>query len=544
MTTLPPDHAGAGGPSPEPPSRVPAPAAPAARATPAAQATPAPGARAPVPLPPPRCPAHQGGEEVRRLYGPAVAADPMGLYERLRTDHGPVAPVLLEGDVPAWLVLGYQEVLEVTRNPRKFSRDGRNWGEWLAGRVDVSSPIAPVLLWGPDCTHEDGEAHERLRSALNESLDRFDRRGLRRLVQRQAHALIDRFSAEGRADVLAQYARQLPMLALATVLGLPDGERPRLVEASRQLLMGTERAVSSDRYIQSTLRELVTRKQAEPGHDLASWLVSHPAELSDEEVVHHLRLVLIAGNETTTNLIANTLRVVLTHPRFRGSLHGGRMTLPAAVEQVLWDEPPIFVCPGGFATHDLELGGQHIAKGDVLLLALAAANTDPSVRPAPGTPMYGNRSHLAFTSGPHECPGQDIGRALTVIGIEVLLARLPDIRLTVAPDELSWSASTWSRHLDALPVEFTPCPPAASAAPAPAATRSAGTAGAAGAAAGAAGSRAAGCPDAAGRGGRPREAGAGRPAPRHTAGPRWRRALDRVLRRGRAAAQTRPERSA
>ncbi|WP_422070661.1 cytochrome P450 [Streptomyces hoynatensis] len=475
----------------------------------------------------------------------------MGLYERLRTDHGPVAPVLLEGDVPAWLVLGYHEVLDVTRNPRRFSRDGRNWGEWLAGRVSASSPIAPVLLWGPDCTHEDGEVHERLRAALNESLDRFDRRGLRRHVQRQAHALIDRFAADGRAEVLAQYAQQLPMLALTTVLGLPEEERLRLVEASRQLLIGTEKAVTSDRYIQSTLRELVARKHADPGHDLASWLVAHPAELSDEEVVHHLRLVLIAGNETTTNLIVNTLRVVLTHPRFRGSLHGGRMTLPAAVEQVLWDEPPISVCPGGFATHDLELGGQHIAKGDVLLLGLAAANVDPAVRPSPGAPMYGNRSHLAFTSGPHECPGQDIGRAITVTGIEVLLARLPDIRLTVEADELTWSASTWSRHLDALPVEFTPRPPAP---PAPAASRAApgpasgaasgaGAEPAPGAAAGPA-PRAASGTAAARRGGGAREAEAGRPAPRHTAGPRWRRALDRLLRRGRGAAQAERERSA
>ncbi|MFD5322110.1 cytochrome P450 [Streptomyces sp. NPDC127098] len=407
-------------------------------------------------VPPPGCPAHEPGPGgVHRLYGPVASADPFGLYERLRAEHGPVAPVLLEGDVPAWLVLGYAEILEVTRNPRRFSRDGRNWGEYRAGRVGAASPIAPVLLWGPDCTHQDGEVHQRLRSALNQSLDRFDRRGLRRHVQRHAHQLIDRFAADGEAEILAQYAQQLPMLALTTVLGLPEEEGPRLVRASRQLLIGTEKAVSADRYIQRTLGELVTRKSTDPGHDLASWLLAHPADLSDEEVVHHLRLVMVAGNETTTNLIVNTLRVVLTHPRFRGSLHGGRMTLPAAVEQVLWDEPPISVCPGGFATQDVELGGQHIREGDVLLLGLAAANVDPAVRPAPGAPMHGNRSHLAFTSGPHECPGQDIGRAITGTAIEVLLTRLPDLRLTTEPDDLSWSSSTWSRHLDALPVAFS-----------------------------------------------------------------------------------------
>src|SRR5688572_9754846 len=111
---------------------------------------PANSAAAPAPAasPPPGCPAHvpqqgagpggpapgsdpgAGPGGVQRLYGPGVAADPMAVYDRLRAEHGAVAPVLLEGDVPAWLVLGYEEILHVTRNPRRFSRDGRNWREW------------------------------------------------------------------------------------------------------------------------------------------------------------------------------------------------------------------------------------------------------------------------------------------------------------------------------------------------------------------------------------------------------------------------------
>lgn len=412
---------------------------------------------APGAAPPPGCPAHgKGPGGVRRLYGDAASADPHGLYERLRAEHGAVAPVLLEGDVPAWLVLGYQEILQVVRNPRRFSRDGRNWRAWQEGKVSPHSPIAPVLAWGPDATHQDGGVHHRLRSAVTESLERFDRRGIRRHVHRYANQLIDQFAPTGRAEILSQYARHLPMLVLAHLFGLPEQEGPRLVEASRQLLMGTAKALAADRAIQDTLASLVAEKRRVAGHDLASWLISHPAELSDEEVRHQLRLVLVAANETTTNLIVNTLRLVVTHPRFRGSLHGGRMTLPAAVEQVLWDDPPISVCPGGFALSDVELGGQTIRKGDVLLLGLTAGNVDPAIRPAPGAPMHGNRSHLAFASGPHECPGQDLGRAITGSGIDALLDRLPDIRLTVDADDLSWTASTWTRHLDALPVRFTP----------------------------------------------------------------------------------------
>uniref|UniRef100_UPI00066BD9E2 cytochrome P450 n=1 Tax=Streptomyces sp. SBT349 TaxID=1580539 RepID=UPI00066BD9E2 len=415
----------------------------------------------PEPARRPECPApHRGPGGVQRLYGSAAATEPTELFERLRAEHGPVVPVLLEGDEPAWLVIGYNEILHVTRNPRRFSRDGRNWAAFTEGRIGPEAPIAPVLLWGPDCTHQDGVVHQRLRGAVSESLQRFDRRGLRRLVQRHADLLIDGFCGDGRAELLGQYARRLPMLALTEVLGLPGAEGPRLVESARQLLIGTEEAVASDRHIQRVLREAVERKHVAPGHDLASWLIAHPADLTDEEVQHHLRLVLVAANETTTNLIVNTLRVVLAHPPLRGSVFGGRMTLPAAVEQVLWDEPPIAVCPGGFATHDVELGGQAIRKGDALLLGLAAANADPRVRPEPGALMQGNRSHLAFASGPHECPGRDVGRAVAVTAIEVLLTRLPDLGLTVAADELTWSASTWARHLDALPVRFAPRRPA------------------------------------------------------------------------------------
>ncbi|MEU9033446.1 cytochrome P450 [Streptomyces sp. NPDC048352] len=410
------------------------------------------------PTPPPECPAHaaraQGG--LYRLHGPEAQADPLGLYEKLRAEYGAVAPVLVSGDLPAWLVLGHRENLDVARTPSRFARDPRGWRDMREGRVPADTPLGPMVSWVPVCNFTDGPVQERLRGAVVESLERFDKRGIRRYVTRFANQLVDRIAGDGYADLVSAFSDQLPMLVMTQLVGAPDEHGPRLVNAARDMLQGTETALQSDRYVTQTLEQLVVERKEKPAHDLASWLIEHPAALTDTEVLMHLRVVLIAAYETTANLIANTLRTVLTDPRFRASLSGGQMTLPDALEQVLWDDPPINTVIGRWATGDTELAGQQIKAGDMLLLGLAAGNADPQIRPDRSVSVFGNRSHLAFSSGAHECPGQDIGRAIADTGIEVLLDRLPDLQLAVGASELQWRGTLMSRHLLSLPVRFTP----------------------------------------------------------------------------------------
>ncbi|MEU0274484.1 cytochrome P450 [Streptomyces sp. NPDC006307] len=409
------------------------------------------------PAPPPGCPAHgMAPDQLRRLYGPVAEADPGALYEALRKEHGPVAPVLLHGDLPAWLVLGHRENLEVMRSPSRFSNDSRLWRMFRENRVPADSPLRPMVEWQPICVFADGEEHDRLRSAVRDGLDQFDRRGIRRYVIRYTNQLVDSFAGAGQADLIGDFAEKLPMLVMTQLLGMPEEYGPRLVDAALDLMKGTETALASNEFVVTTLRTLAERKKTSPGHDFASRLLDHPAGLSDDEVMEHLRLVLVAANETTVNLIGNTLRLVLTDRRFRASLAGGHMTLPDALEQVLWDDPPLSAITGRWATGDTVLGGQRIQAGDMLLLGLAAGNVDPAIRPDPTAPLQGNRAHLAFSSGPHECPGQDIGRAIADTGIDTLLSRLPDLWLAVDEGELRSRASWLSKRLEALPVRFTP----------------------------------------------------------------------------------------
>ncbi|MFI6151174.1 cytochrome P450 [Kitasatospora sp. NPDC051170] len=414
--------------------------------------------------PPPGCPAHGrpavdpiGPGGLRRLYGPEAETDPAGLYEKLRAEYGDVAPVLLHGDHRAWLILGHAANITAMRTPSLFSRDSRRWTAFRNGEVPVDSPLMPVVAWQPICVFADGEEHRRLRDALLDGLNGFDRRGIRRHVRRYTTELVQVVCRTGRAELITQFAEHLPMLVMTRLIGMPVDDGPQLVNAARDLMKGTETAVASNEYVVASLRRTIALKRTDPGDDLTSRLLAHPAGLTEDEVMEHLRVVLLAANETTINLVADSLKMVLTDPRFRAHLSGGQMTLGEALDQVLWDSPPMSLVAGRWATADTELGGQQIRQGDLLLLGLAAGNVDPVVRPDLAAPLYGNRSHLSFGAGPHECPGQDVGRHVAEAGIDILLTLLPDVRLAVPEEDLVWTSAWISRHLTALPVEFTPC---------------------------------------------------------------------------------------
>ncbi|EPH45163.1 cytochrome P450 [Streptomyces aurantiacus] len=402
------------------------------------------------------CPvAHGGQDSLTRLYGFDASTDPQSVYERLREHHGPVAPVLLEGDVHAWLVLGYRENRRVLENPRQFTRDSRIWRDWKEGRIEESSPLIQMVGWRPDCVSQEGEAHRRLRAAVTDNLQATAGRGIRRHVTHFANKQIDAFVSAGRAELVTDYAQSLPMLVLTRLFGLAEGEGRQLAVSCAQVIKGGEEALAHNDRIMKILGELAERKRAEPGSDFTTGLLEHRAGLDEGEVLSHLRLVLIAAHTTTSNLLARVLQLLLTHPSHMAGVVSGRLDISAVVEEVMWNTPPLAVCPGRFATADLELGGQQVKAGDLLVLGLAAGNRDPEVRPDVTTALHGNKAHLAFSGGSHECPGQGVGQAIIETAVDVLIHRLHGLRLAAAAEDLTVTASSWEARLDRLPVEFT-----------------------------------------------------------------------------------------
>lgn len=401
------------------------------------------------------CPvAHGGSDDLTRLYGPDAALDPHSIYGRLRKEHGAVAPVLLEGDIPAWLVLGYRENRRVLDNPRQFSRDSRIWRDWKEGRVEATSPLIQMLGWRPDCVSQDGEPHRRLRGAVTDNLQSIAGRGIRRHVTHFANKQIDEFADEGSADLVGDYAEYLPMLVLTRLFGLPAAEGHNLAVSCAQVIKGGEGALAHNDRIMEILGELADRKRSEPGSDFTTGLLGHEAGLDGDEILSHLRLVLITAHTTTSNLLARVLQLILTDTSRLAGLVSGQLNITTVVEEVMWNTPPLAVLPGRFATADLELAGHHIKEGDLLVLGLTAGNLDPEIRPDAGVSIQGNQSHLAFSGGAHECPGQNIGQAIIETAVDVLVHRLPGLRLAVPADYLTSTASTWEARLDSLPVEF------------------------------------------------------------------------------------------
>lgn len=401
--------------------------------------------------PPPGCPAHQG--PATPLYGPDFAADPHAVYQRLRTQ-GPVAPVELAPRVRATLVTDYRAALEVLRNTDVFGKDARRWRALAEGRVEADNPVVPMMAYRPNCLFSDGDDHRRYRQAVDDSLARIDPNALRGYVERSADSLIDRFTALGEADLLGSYAKTLPLLVFQQLFGCPPELGDRLVEGFSGIFDGVD-AERADALITASLVELLRTKHEQPGADMTSWLMAHPAQLTDEEMLHQLVVLIGAGTEPQQNLIANALRLLLSDDRFAGDLRGGSMPVEDALDEVLWLDPPMANYGVHYPVADVDFGGTLLREGEPVVVSFAAANTDPSLRSDHRT---GNRAHLAWSAGPHHCPAKDAARLIAAVAVERLLDRLPDLELAVPVDRLVWRPGPFHRALTALPVRFPPVP--------------------------------------------------------------------------------------
>ncbi|GAA4682745.1 cytochrome P450 [Streptomyces chumphonensis] len=407
--------------------------------------------------PPPGCPAHDGGGDGGRipLHGPEFAADPQAFYEHLRK-YGPAADVELAPGVDAVLVTEYAAALKVLQNTDLFARDSRRWRALNDGEVPPNSPVLPMLAYRPNCLFSDGAEHMRLRQAVTDSLARVDTHRLSRHVEHVSAYLVNQFCERGTADLLAEYAKLVSLLVFNELFGCPADIGDRLVSAMSDMFDGVNAEEANAELTQSLL-SLVTLKRRQPDEDVTSWLMRHHAGLSDEEMVHQLVTLLGGGTAPTQNLIVNAMRLLLADERYSGGHHGAGLLVEDAINEVLWNSPPLANYAAHYPTRDVDLGGVPLQAGDLVMVSFAAANTDPALSASRYT--FSKRAHLAWGAGPHACPAKDPAQLIAVTAIEKLLNRLPDVELAVPADLLVWRQGAFHRALQSLPARFAPSRP-------------------------------------------------------------------------------------
>jgi cytochrome P450 len=405
------------------------------------------------PTPPRGCPAHTASASGRpeSLHGDEFAADPAATYARLR-EKGPIAPVELAPGVTVSLVTSYRAALDILRAPETYSRDSRRWQALSDGTVPTDNPVVPMLLYRPNALFSDGTEHQRLRGAIADTLDRIDPHALRTYVEQSADLLIDLFGPRGEADLLSEYCARLPLLVFNKLFGCPPELGEKLVRALAAIFDGSD-SDKANTLLVETLFELVTLKRTDPGSDMTSWLIAHPAKLDDEELVHQIVILVGAGTQPQQNLICNGLRMLLSDERFADDLASGTLPVDDALDEVLWTDPPLANFCAHFPVHDVKLGGYVIPEGDPVLISLSAANNDPSLL---SDGRSGNRAHLAWGAGPHACPAKEPSRVIASVAVEKLLDRIPDIELAIDAADLKWRPGPFHRALSTLPVHFPP----------------------------------------------------------------------------------------
>jgi cytochrome P450 len=386
--------------------------------------------------------------------GDEYYSDPYSVHARLRA-RCPVTPVVLPGStVPAWLITGYAEARAALADPRLR----KTMPGWTPEPGSVFTVLEQHML------NSDPPDHGRLRRLVNKA---FTARHVERLRPRIAAitaGLLDDIPARSEVDLLASFAFPLPITVICELLGVPASERDDFRSWSTTVVSNT--AAPDLMYAHATamvsyFRALLAAKRREPADDLLSALIAaqdRADSLSEDELVSMAFLLLVAGHETTVNLIASGVLALLLNPAGLARLRAEPALIGGAVEELLRYVAPVSHATFRCAAEPVDLGGVRIGRGDPVLVALSGANRDPARFGNPeGLDLRRDSSgHLAFGHGIHYCVGAPLARLEAEIAFTGLLDRFARLELAVPPESLRWRPSTLIHGLESLPMRLTP----------------------------------------------------------------------------------------
>ncbi|MGW4731718.1 cytochrome P450 [Streptomyces shenzhenensis] len=404
-----------------------------------------------MPPPTPHAGHHAPTQQMRfAMYAPEFAADPYRVYAQMREQHGTLALVYLDPDVPATLVIGYHTAVRILHDPVRFPADPRLWQQGIPARC----PVLPMLEHRPNALRNSGPVHTRYRAANTAALDHVRQHELHAAVEQIAVPLINEMCEMGHADLLAQYAQPLAFQVLNVILGCPPEIGQHVASGMAAIFEGVN-AEAGNVMLAEALTELVDLKRRYLGMDVTTGLLTHPAQLNEAELMHQLVTLYGAGIEPEQNLIANTLRLILSDERYSGDVLRGSLSVRDALDELLFVDPPMANYCVSYPPTPVEVDGVILPAHQPVVISMAACNNDPAVI---SDQWKGNRSHLTWSTGPHACPAQPLAYLIAQVAIEQILDALPEMELAVPVDHLTYRPGPFHRSLTALPVHFPPSP--------------------------------------------------------------------------------------
>ncbi|WP_433132791.1 cytochrome P450 family protein [Micromonospora sp. CA-240977] len=391
-----------------------------------------------------------------------LLAHPHEFYKMLR-EQRPVARVIVPSGIRAWLVTRHRDVRAALADPR-LAKNSVSVVHLMRRHTDPDKFHNVVKSAAHHMLNSDPPDHTRLRRLVNRA---FTPRGIaqyRPRIEQIADELLDAVAAEvthtgGEIDLLDSFAFPLPIAVISELLGVPLDQRDEFREWSNGILSGRPSPTRRYEDLAAYLLDLIRDKRRHPGPDVLSMIVAAEGAdaLSDQEALDMVLLLLIAGHETTVNLIGNGVLALLRHPEQLAALRADPTRTPQAVEELLRYDGPFNMATLRYTTEPVVFSGTTIPAGEFVLVALTSANRDADQHPDPDRlDIRREGANLAFGHGIHYCLGAPLARLEGEIALNALLARFPRLGLAREPEELGWRSGTLVRGLVELPVRIGP----------------------------------------------------------------------------------------
>ncbi|MGW5211309.1 cytochrome P450 family protein [Streptomyces sp. NPDC004051] len=376
---------------------------------------------------------------------------------------GPLARVVLPGDVPVWAVTHHAEAKKLLTDPR-LVKDINVWGAWRRGEIAPDWPLIGLANPPRSMLTVDGADHRRLRTLVAQALTPRRVEQMRGRITELTEGLLDKVAAEPgeTVDLKALFAYPLPMYVVADLMGLAEERLPRLkvlFEKFFSTQTPPEEVIATLTELAQIMAETVAHKRENPGDDLTSALIQASEDgsrLTDQEIVSTLQLMIAAGHETTISLIVNAVVNLSLHPEQRELVLSGEADWSAVIEETLRYSTPTSHVLIRFATEDVPVGDEVLPAGEALIVSYAAIGRDEQAHgPTAGafdiTRETANR-HISFGHGPHVCPGAALSRLEAGVALPALYARFPKLDLAVPATELRNKPVVTQNDLYELPV--------------------------------------------------------------------------------------------